>query len=582
MSVKVKDIKERLEGSYRLIRIKKIKIKFFAIQIIIGILIGLVVAFFMGMGLDPFYFPLDTFAFLLFIFLLIIAGEAIYFKSLEIRYTRSRSRKFLIARNSVRRSGVIIGLAIFCLILLILPITDETIAEWYRPAYDGSNGNGEPILVGYPGEFSFESQDYIGFTRADRLTVTINPNNSPSDQVPLSVYKMRNSQIELITPGSVSSSSAFITQNVGSHSYVFDTFYVNLDPPDNGMYYYSWSVESRTSPLLTLYYPIVAILFIIIEGVSLGIMYPIRQKHASASIYSKKYVAEAKSSEYFAEERAVPMTQEEAKEEAMLESTLDIELPPPPPTKPVPTAATPSPPEEKEMVRKLGEVDEGIIKEPDIACPNCGEMNSPHAVMCFVCGNPLDVSKEVAKIDLIDYLRKGKEFAEAGKHVDALQCFEEVLKQDKANEEALLEKGMILRRQGKWGMAIQHINTALQINPRNTQALLEKAEILTERDKTDKALGLYKQILYNDPHNMYVKSKIDELTEDAELEDAEDVIDLFMCVPGIGLARATALYEAGYTTFAQLKEASEADLAKVKGISERLAKKIKKSLEGME
>ncbi|KYK26807.1 MAG: hypothetical protein AYK23_02590 [Candidatus Proteinoplasmatales archaeon SG8-5] len=583
MIVKVKDIKERLEGSYRLIRIKRIKLIFFSVQIILGIFLGLIVALFMGMTLNPFYFPVDAFALLILIFLLIISGEAIYFKSLEVRYTRSRSRKFLIARNSVRRSAVIVVLAVLSLILLMLPITEEKITDTYRPTDDGLNDEGIRIINGGFGDFSFESQDYIGITRAESLLITINPANSPPDPVPLSVYKMTNGQVDTISTGQASTSTAFLTRNIGSHSYVFDTFYVHLDPVDNGEYYYIWTVESRVSPLITFYFPIIAIIFIIIELTSIGIMLPTRRKHASASIYSKKYVAETSSSEYFAEDRA-PMTKEEAKEEALLESTLDIELPPPPPTAPVPTAAVPPPPEEeeREIVRKLGEVDEGVIEEPDVPCPNCGEMNSPYAVMCFLCGNALEVSEEVVTVDLIDYLRKGKEFAEAGKYNDALQCFEEVLKQDKANEEALLEKGILLRRQGKWGMAIQHINTALQVNPRNTQALLEKAEILTERDKIDKALGLYNQILLNDPTNMYVKSRIEELSQEAELEDAEEVIDLFMCVPGVGLARATALYEGGITSWTQLKAASEADLANVKGISERLAKKIKKSLDGME
>ena len=128
-------------------------------------------------------------------------------------------------------------------------------------------------------------------------------------------------------------------------------------------------------------------------------------------------------------------------------------------------------------------------------------------------------------------------------------------------------------------MAIQYINTALQMNSQNVEALLQKAEILTERDKLDKALMVYSQILTIDPDNAIAKARVAEVEEEAELEDVEDVIDTFMCVPGIGLARATALYEAGFTSFAQLKGATEAEIAQVKGISERMAKKIKKSLE---
>jgi tetratricopeptide (TPR) repeat protein len=577
MVVKIKDIKERLEGSYRLIRIKRIKLIFFGLQIALGIILGLVTALFLGMRFDPFYISLDAFLFLFLIIMLIVAAEAIYFKGLEIRYTRSRSRKFLIARNAVRRSGAIVAVSVVCLILLLLPFTTEKIEETYEMSETSAQ-----IPVGSIDSFTFESQDRLGLTRVESLTVTINA-TSPAGPVLVQVFTEEGYQTgdNLTFDTSVSTSYPFYTRNIGSHSSMIDTFHVTLDPSINiAVYYYSWTVRSEVSPFITLYFPILAICFIIVEAAAIGIMLPIRRSHASASIYSKKYVAEAKSSEYFIEDRK-PMTREEAKEEAMLESTLDIELPPPPPPpKPVPRPAVA--PEEKEVVRKLGEVDEGIVEEPDIACPTCGEMNSPHAMICFVCGNPMEAMEEAVVVDIGDYISKGKDFANAGKYNDALQCFEEVLKKDKLNEAALVEKGIVLRRQGKWGMAIQHINTALQMNPRNMRALLQKAEILTERDKLDKALGLYNQILLFDPENEVAKAKIEELTEEAELEDAEDVIDIFMCVPGIGLARATSLYEAGFTSFAMLKEASESDLAEVKGISERLAKKIKKSLETME
>lgn len=577
MNVKIKNIKERLEGSYRLIRIKRIKLGFFGMQVAVGILLGLIAAFLLGMTFDPLYISLDVFLFLFLIIMLIVAAEAIYFKGLEIRYTRSRSRKYLIARNAVRRSAAIIGVSVICLVILMLPFTSEKIEEAYELAEDSTQ-----IASGGVGSFTFNSQDSLGLTRVERLVVSI-VSGSPDDPVFVQVFNEEGYQTgtNLSYDASVTTTNSFSTRNIVSYSSSIDTFHVIMDPSnDNEVYFYSWAVQSSVSPFITFYFPILAIGFIIVEMVSIAIMYPIRELHASASIYSKKYVAKEEASEYLIEDRKKPMTQAEAKEEALLESTLDIEIPPPPAPKPaVPAQAAP---EDKKIVRKKGEVDEGIIDEPDIACPNCGEMNSPHAVMCFVCGNPMEAREEVAVIDLMDLLTKGRDFASARRYDDAMQCFDELLRQDKANEIALLEKGIVLHKQGKWGMAIQYINTALRVNPNNVKALLQKADILAERDKLDKAGDIYNHVLKIDPENAVAKAKMAEVSEEAAIEDVEDVIDLFMCVPGIGLARATALYEHGFTTFALLKGASESDIAQVKGISERLAKKIKKSLKTIE
>jgi len=119
----IKNIKARLEGSYRLIRIKRIKNIFFTIQIIIGLILGLAVSYLLGMNMNPFYFPVDTFSFIFLILVLTISVEAVYFKGLEVKYTRNKSRKFLLARNSIRRSVTIITITGLLIFLMLLPYT---------------------------------------------------------------------------------------------------------------------------------------------------------------------------------------------------------------------------------------------------------------------------------------------------------------------------------------------------------------------------------------------------------------------------------------------------------------------------
>jgi tetratricopeptide (TPR) repeat protein len=214
-------------------------------------------------------------------------------------------------------------------------------------------------------------------------------------------------------------------------------------------------------------------------------------------------------------------------------------------------------------------------------------MNSADSAMCFSCGTALEAMEKVA-VDPLVYLARGQEFSKVGKWEDALACYDEVLRQEQANGTALVKKGEALHMLGKWGQAIQYINTALKVIPDSVEALVLKARILEERDRMDKSIELYSQILALDPENEFARARMEsvsqrlvQVAEEAEMESTEDVLEQFQEIPGIGLARATALYEAGFTSMEMLRNATEAQLAEVKGISKGIAKKIKKGLEGL-
>ena len=231
-----------------------------------------------------------------------------------------------------------------------------------------------------------------------------------------------------------------------------------------------------------------------------------------------------------------------------MDSTLDLEIAIEPEPEVV-ARPLPPPPEDVEMARTKGVVDEDLIEESDIACANCGEMNSAHSAMCFSCGSELLAAEFVKKaIDPDVYLNKGLNFANAGKFQDAITCYDEVLKHEKTHVGALVQKGLVLHKQGKWGSAVQYVNTALKLNPQNIDALLLKADILENRDRLDKTMEIYSQILAIDPDNSIARSKIEEVSVEVAMENVEDVLEQFMCIPGVGLARATALYEGGYVS----------------------------------
>ena len=61
--------------------------------------------------------------------------------------------------------------------------------------------------------------------------------------------------------------------------------------------------------------------------------------------------------------------------------------------------------------------------------------------------------------------------------------------------------------------------------------------------------------------------------------EKEKFVEEITKIPGIGKVKAEALFNAGYDSIDKIREAPIEDLAKVKGIGENLAKKIKEEIE---
>lgn len=597
MSAKsAKKYRERLEGSYRLIRIKKIKRGFYLMQVVLALVIASIVSFMMGMNIEPFFIPSDMFLFIMLIFGAAMVAEGVYFRGMEMKYTKSKSRRFLIARNSIRASAVAIILSGLVILLLFIPATDDYISSSFE---DSNRVNDVPLRLDADGgnnnsqSFIIQSHPSTGIVKLDNLILSIDTGAdlelAVSNEVDFLLARNINQGTENIYDLSEYSSSRTD----------FTVVISNSEPvPINGTY--SYHLDYGMSNIFKIFIPAILMVMIIIQMVSISVMLPLREMYASSSIYSKHYIHEkeegterlADRMKLEAQQKAIEEAEreareaKEAKEAAMFEETIDVAtLKAPAPPKPVETSP----------ITKMGDLDAGLDDESDVPCPKCGEMNSPQVAMCFVCGNPMVVAEEEA-IDINEIMAKGDSSMLAKKYMEAGRFFDQIISQDNANERALLGKGRALNAQDKWGMAVQYVNTVININPDNTDALLLKGQILEARGKTEMALEVYNRIMIINPFVQIAITKKKELSMEIEdmivaaaaaqadempiaseviAEDEQDVVESFMELPGIGLAKASALYEAGFISMNKLRSASEADLTKVKGISPRLAKKIK-------
>ncbi len=70
----------------------------------------------------------------------------------------------------------------------------------------------------------------------------------------------------------------------------------------------------------------------------------------------------------------------------------------------------------------------------------------------------------------------------------------------------------------------------------------------------------------------------EEVVEEPEEGDLGEAITKLTQLSGIGTSKAEALFEAGFTNYDSIRSASVSDLTQVSGISENLAKSVKKQL----
>jgi tetratricopeptide (TPR) repeat protein len=555
----MKDVQERIEGSFRLIAFRRMKRRIFLMEVVLLMAVAVVLMVFMGASLNPFYVPLDYFILMMLVLVMLLVPESQYLSLLEIAQTKSKSGKYLMARNNVRNATAVVVLCVMFVVLFVLPPSVRAMEEGYTTTHWVNISAGENVT------YNFTTRNSIGTVTAD--LVTFEPTSGDA-----SVYILRYEDWEEdFDPFLSENSNSFVEDGEAllfhPKEYVsgFQRYVVSLNSSSTTEVAVEVTVTYEISGVVTGYMPLLGIVFIVIEGLTVSYFLPIREKYASSSIFSKDYVetkdsgAEKLSEREAALEKALS-DDEIAKEAELSEQPCPVEAP---------SAAAPAKPSQ---VRKRGVLDVAPTGVKDVACASCGSMNSADSSLCFSCGNAL-VARPEAKITPEELMVKGKAFLDQGRSQDAVWCFDEVLKGDHRNESALFLKAKALAGDGRRELAIQYLNTVIQINPANQEAHLLRGSIFEALEMREKAADSYEKALAMGPSEVAI-AKLKEMRE----QDREDVINQFMTLPGIGPARANALFDAGITSVDALKSASLEKLCSVKGFTERIAKKMLKDM----
>jgi len=152
-----------LEGSYRLTRIISIKKTLYLVHGLLLFVLALVLMMYSGASFDPFFIPVDSFIYFVILMMFVILLESFFFRMLEIKYNPSTSRKFLMAKNSIRTALMI---TIICMVfagLLLAPfVVDNLEAQIGKETTFQSNQN-----------IRIATGDHLGLTKLDSVRIEL-------------------------------------------------------------------------------------------------------------------------------------------------------------------------------------------------------------------------------------------------------------------------------------------------------------------------------------------------------------------------------------------------------------------------
>ncbi len=270
--------KKVLEGSVRLTRIRRIKIVLYILQVAILVALAFLVVFIIGNAkIKPsLYLPIDSFAAVVVLILLVICVEGFFFRMLEIRFARSSSARHLMAMTSMKSSMLIaIICAVITFVLMVPPIlsvvegaTEKTITV--TSGEDYSFWSRDPLAMLRASEIRATSQDTVELYLVDD-SVYQQYNGSLGE-----MYSLRLNDDDYIIDGELT-----ITIPFSDHT----LFHLVLNDLDNPGAIITVTLSNEVSETFTGLVSLLTLAFVVANIAWIAYLVPIERKYSHGSIY---------------------------------------------------------------------------------------------------------------------------------------------------------------------------------------------------------------------------------------------------------------------------------------------------------
>ncbi|MBI4416797.1 MAG: tetratricopeptide repeat protein [Euryarchaeota archaeon] len=490
--------REQLEGTGRLFRIRRIR------HILMIVLTGLVIGLsayalaLKGARIKPFFFPLDAFLPLLLIFVFIATLMNFVFRTLEMRYARRDSQRFLIARNAISRATIVAAVCLLMGAILIVPVTGHVLDTGLSGRWAGTIGPGGSFAA------NFTNEDALGVVRATGGIVRVDS----TQRVYLTIVW---TDLEGIEGGRETGPVA------GASPYSFAIiqdehlrYTVTIENPSNQAIRVQLSVARTLMPELTTVVPAILLAVGLSHIVWFLYLRPVRDRYEASSIYSIRYeervdlgertFADYQRGSHVARESPVPANPAPVRGSTVVVPAL-AHAPPPPP----------APPEELPQP-------EAIVAEQEDASTLIEEGSRLFAEGQFDAALArFDEALERDASNVAALLAGAATLMRMDRRTEALGAYERVLEVDPHNANALLGRGEVLEAEGRWREAADAWAAYLEEVPLDVTTRLRRAEALAKAGDRGAAVRVLQGATSLAPDDLRIRRRIDELQVDVPL-----------------------------------------------------------------
>src|SRR3989440_10492803 len=488
---------DRLQGTDRLLRIRRIRKAVFAGLFALGILLIFVRLEGEGASLKPFFLPVNGILEVALIMGLTASIIGLFLRNLEIRHALRDNQRFLMAKSSMTRALRTAAFAIGLAIALLLAITPSLATTLFSDPLQvvSLRPNGSEVVT-------FTSPDALGLTFVTYATVGVT-NGAASVEVKRD--NMTASANQTLTTGQrvVLSIEPSMWAEYASWSLVF----LNLR---NVSTLVTFDLQKGIIPTSFSTVPVLVFLY---GATQIGwwlVLRPIRDRTKVTSLRS---AAEIDSGERVYDPSApIPDAPALARADRMTSSFVEPPPPspsaPPPPPRPAPVMRTPKAapprPSPRTPAREPETADSLVRKAEALVATGTYE--------AALTGFEEALRRDPAYVPAL----RGRATCEErlNQRSDAVETHRRILANDRRNVDSLRAIARLQMADRRWRECLEAVEDLLRVRPNDAAALEMEGDALSNLGRRPEALAAYEAAAAVDPTDENLRQKIEEVRVD--------------------------------------------------------------------
>jgi hypothetical protein len=256
---------------------KKVRKAVYITQIIIAII--LIILFTMitpQASFDPLYLPFEVYLFIIVVMLLIGNVGGMLFKVFGLKWARTDSEKFLLAKGYMKK-GIILGVAaILCMgvINFFTPIIDESVDTEITRVFENQYN------------ITFMGQDSFAITGVTKITVV----SEDEPQILLNVFILRKRDFDKQMYEKRFNIADYESINVGQMSYERDSFlphdeYILFIDGSDQVVKVTYTIERTVASNFVPYFTILPLIFAVVNVGWVSYLFPLKKRFEKNAIY---------------------------------------------------------------------------------------------------------------------------------------------------------------------------------------------------------------------------------------------------------------------------------------------------------